>query len=153
MQTGFRLQQIVSIEQQNKIMNAAGTVKLAWQDLKLAFSPAESDCHMKEDIQNNFYQSLTETGYDWPDFTFSNQRGNRWTLNRIVDVLPDGGVSHLERFSTNFQLSFEFDQYPFDVESFYIPVAMLYPQDRYVMAPMEGFSLIDPDHGEDEFIT
>jgi hypothetical protein len=29
---------------------------------------------------------------------------------------------------------------------------MLYPEDRYVMVPMEGFSAIDPEHGEDEFI-
>jgi hypothetical protein len=29
---------------------------------------------------------------------------------------------------------------------------MLYPEDRYVMVPMEGFSEIDPGHGEDEFI-
>jgi hypothetical protein len=47
-QTGFKLQQIVSIDQQNEIMNAAGTIKLAWQDPKLAFRPDECDCYMKE---------------------------------------------------------------------------------------------------------
>jgi hypothetical protein len=151
-QTGFKLQQIVSIDQQNEIMNAVGTIKLAWQDPKLAFSPDECNCQVKEYTENNFNQFLTETGGDWPDFTFFNQQGNRWTLNRIVDVLPDGSVTYLERFSTNFQLNFDFAQYPFDVENFYIHVDMLYPQDRYVMVPTEGFSAIDPDHGEDEFI-
>jgi hypothetical protein len=29
---------------------------------------------------------------------------------------------------------------------------MLYPQEEYVFAPMEGFSEIDPNNGEDEFI-
>jgi hypothetical protein len=29
---------------------------------------------------------------------------------------------------------------------------MLYPEDRYVMVPMQGFSAIDPENGEDEFI-
>ena len=151
-QTGFKLQQIVMIDQSNEIMTAVGTIKLAWQDPRLAFSPDECSCQVKEYTENNFNQFLTETGGDWPDFTFFNQQGNRWTLNRIVDVQPDGSVSYLERFSTNFQLNFDFSQYPFDVEHFYIHADMLYPEDRYVMVPMEGFSEIDPENGEDEFI-
>ena len=68
-----------------------------------------------------------------------------------MDVLPDGSVTYLERFSTNFQLNFDFTLYPFDVENFYIHADMLYPEDRYVMVPMDGFSEIDPENGEDEF--
>jgi hypothetical protein len=151
-QTGLKLQQIVMIDQSNEIMTAVGTIKLAWKDPKLAFSPDECNCQVKEYTENNFNQFLTETGGDWPDFTFFNQQGNRWALNRVVDVLPDGSVTYLERFSTNFQLNFDFSQYPFDVEDFYIHADMLYPEDRYVMVPMEGFSEIDPQHGEDEFI-
>jgi hypothetical protein len=151
-QTGFKLQQIVMIDQSNEIMTAVGTIKLAWKDPKLAFSPDECNCQVKEYTENNFNQFLTDTGGDWPDFTFFNQQGNRWTLNRIVDVLPDGSVTYLERFSTNFQLNFDFAQYPFDVEHFYIYADMLYPESRYVMVPMEDFSEIDPEHGEDEFI-
>jgi hypothetical protein len=151
-QTGLKLQQIVAIDQSNEIMTAVGTIKLAWQDPKLAFSPDECRCQVKEYTENNFNQFLTETGGDWPDFTFFNQQGNRWTLNRVVDVLPDGRITYVERFSTNFQLNFEFAQYPFDVENFYIYADMLYPEDRYVMVPMDDFSEIDPEHGEDEFI-
>ena len=151
-QTGIKLQQIVSIDQSNEIMTAVGTIKLAWKDPKLAFSPDECNCQVREFTENNFNQFLVETGGDWPDFTFFNQQGNRWTLNRIVDILPDGSVTYLERFSTNFQLNFDFAQYPFDVETFNIYVDMLYPEDRYVMVPMEDFSEIDPEHGEDEFI-
>jgi len=151
-QTGMKLQQIVAIDQSNEIMTAVGTIKLAWQDSRLAFSPDECHCQVKEYTENNFNQFLTETGGDWPDFTFFNQQGNRWSLNRIVDVLPDGSVTYVERFSTNFQLNFEFAQYPFDVENFYIHADLLYPEDRYVMVPMEDFSEIDPENGEDEFI-
>ena len=151
-QTGLKLQQIVMIDQSNEIMTAVGTIKLAWQDPKLAFSSDECSCQVKEYTENNFNQFLTESDGDWPDFTFFNQQGNRWTLNRIVDVLPDGSVTYLERFSTNFQLNFDFSQYPFDVEDFSIQVDMLYPEDRYVIVAMEGFSEIDPVHGEDEFI-
>ncbi len=151
-QTGIKLQQIVMIDQSNEIMTAVGTIKLAWKDAKLAFSPDSCNCQVKEYTETNFNQFLTDTKGDWPDFTFFNQQGNRWALSRIVDVEPDGSVTYLERFSTNFQLNFDFSQYPFDTEDFYIHADMLYPEDRYVMVPMEGFSEIDPENGEDEFI-
>ena len=111
-QAGIKLQQIVMIDQSNEIMTAVGTIKLAWKDPKLAFSPDECNCQVKEYTENNFNQFLTETGGDWPDFTFFNQQGNRWALNRVVDVLPDGSVTYLERFSTNFQLNFDFSHVP-----------------------------------------
>jgi hypothetical protein len=151
-QAGFKLQQIVMIDQPNEIMTAVGTIKLAWQDPKLAFSPDTCQCQKKEYTETNFNQFLTETGGDWPDFTFFNQQGNRWALNRVVDIMPDGSVSYVERFSTNFQLNFDFSKYPFDTEHFYINTDMLYPEDRFVLVPMEGFSEIDPENGEDEFI-
>jgi hypothetical protein len=151
-QAGLKLQQVVMIDQQNEILTAVGTLKLAWQNPRLAFSPDTCKCQVKEYTENNFNQFLTETGGDWPDFTFFNQQGNRWSLNRIVDVLPNGSVTYIERFSTNFQLNFDFSKYPFDTENFYIHTDMLYPEDRYVLAPLEGFSEIDPENGEDEFI-
>jgi hypothetical protein len=140
------------IDQSNEIMTAVGTIKLAWQDPKLAFSPDRCSCAVKEYTENTFNQFLAETGGDWPDFTLFNQQGNRWTQNRVVDILPDGSVTYLERLTTNFQLNFDFSKYPFDVEHFYIYVDMLYPEDRYVMVPMKDFSEIDPENGEDEFI-
>jgi len=151
-QTGLKLQQIVMIDQSNEIMRAVGTIQLSWNDQKLAFSPDECNCEVKEYTENEFNQFLEDTGGDWPDFTFFNQQGNRWTLSRVVQVLPDGSVTYLERFSTDFQLNFDFSKYPFDVEDFYIYADLVYPEDRYVMVPTEGFSEIDPEHGEDEFI-
>ncbi|HTP00813.1 MAG TPA: hypothetical protein VMJ64_05515, partial [Anaerolineales bacterium] len=149
---GMKLQQIVMIDQANEIMTAVGTLKLAWQDPKLAFSPDTCNCQVKEYTDATFNQFLTDSGGDWPTFTFFNQQGNRWVLNRIVDVLPDGSATYLERFSTNFQLNFDFSKYPFDVENFYIHTDMIYPEDKYVFVPMQGFSEIDPENGEDEFI-
>jgi hypothetical protein len=151
-QTGLKLQQIVMIDQSNEIMTAVGTLKMEWQDPKLAFSPDECNCQVKEYTDNSFNQFLTDTGGDWPEFTFFNQQGNRWTQDRLVQILPDGSVTYLERFTTNFQLNFDFSPYPFDREDFYIYIDMLYPEDRYVMTLMEGFSEIDPENGEDEFI-
>jgi hypothetical protein len=151
-QTGIKLQQIVAIDQQNEIMTVVGTLKMGWKDPRLAFSPDECKCTVKEYTDASFNDFLKETGGDWPAYTFFNQQGNRWSLSRLVEIMPNGAVNYNERFSTNFQLNFDFKPYPFDTEGFYIHVDMLYPEDSYVMVPAEGFSEIDPENGEDEFI-
>jgi hypothetical protein len=151
-QTGLKLQQIVAIDQQNEIMTAVGTLKMGWKDPRLAYSPDECNCTVKEFTDASWSDFLELTGGDWPAYTFFNQQGNRWSLSRLVEIMPNGAVNYNERFSTNFQLNFDFKPYPFDTEEFYIHVDMLYPEDSYVMVPVEGFSEIDPEHGEDEFI-
>jgi Neurotransmitter-gated ion-channel ligand binding domain len=148
---GFKLQEIIAIDQQNEIMDTVGTVKLEWTDPALAFSPDECNCRVKEYNETNFNKFL-ESAESWPDFTFFNQQANRWTQNRLVEIQPDGHATYLERFTTNFQLNFDFQQYPFDYENFYIYLDMLNPESQYYMVPMDGFSEIDPENGEDEFI-
>jgi hypothetical protein len=149
---GFKLQQIVNLDQPNEIMTDVGTLKLEWTDPALAFNPDDCNCSFKQYTENDFNKFLSDVKGKWPDFTFFNQQGNRWTQNRLIQVDSNGHVVYLERFSTNFQLDFDWTAFPFDRQDFYIKMDMLYPQDAYVFAPMDNFSEIDPNNGEDEFI-
>lgn len=149
---GLKLQQIVNIDQPNEIMTDVGTFKLEWTDPALAYSPEDCNCAYKVYTENDFNKFLTDVKGQWPDFTFFNQQGNRWSQNRLIEIEPNGKVTYLERFSTNFQIDFDWTAFPFDIQDFYIKADMLFPQDQYVFVPMEGFNEIDPNHGEDEFI-
>jgi hypothetical protein len=149
---GLKLQQIVNIDQPNEIMTDVGTLKLEWTDPALAFNPDECDCTFRMYTENSFNKFLEDVKGQWPDFTFFNQQGNRWSQNRLVMVESNGHVTYLERFSTNLQVDFDWTAFPFDTQDFYIKVDMLFPEESYVLVPMEGFSEIDPSHGEDEFI-
>jgi hypothetical protein len=151
-QAGFLLQEIVKIDPSNEIMTAVGTIKLDWTDPALAFSPDECDCRQKEYNENTFSKFLSDAGGNWPNYTIFNQQGNRWTQNRLLTIQPDGHATYLERISTDFQLNFEFQQYPFDRQNFYIYLDMLHPESQYKMVPGANLSGIDPEHGEDEFI-
>ncbi len=149
---GLKLQQIVNIDQPNEIMNDVGTLKLEWTDPALAFNPDECDCYSRIYTENSYNKFLEDVNGKWPDFTFLNQQGNRWSQNRLIEIEPNGHVTFLERFSTNFQIDFDWTAFPFDTQDFYIKIDMLFPEEEYIFAPMEGFSEIDPKHGEDEFI-
>ena len=149
---GLKLQQIVNIDQPNEIMNDVGTLRLDWTDPALAFNPDSCNCSSKLYTENDFNKFLTDVNGKWPDFTFFNQQGNRWILNRIIVVESNGHVNYLERFSTNFQVDFDWTAFPFDTQDFYIKADMLYAEEEYVFVPLEDFSEIDPLNGEDEFI-
>ena len=149
---GLKLEQIVNIDQPNEIMNDVGTLKLEWTDPALAFNPDECNCTSKLYTETSYSDFLEDVEGKWPDFTFFNQQGNRWAQNRLIEVESNGHVTYLERFSSNFQIDFDWTAFPFDKQDFYLKVDMLYPEEEYVFVPLEDFNEIDPNHGEDEFI-
>jgi hypothetical protein len=136
---GLKLQQIVNIDQPNEIMNDVGTLRLDWTDPALAFDPNTCSCSTKLYTENDFNAFLTDVHGKWPDFTFFNQQGNRWILNRIIQVESNGHVNYLERFSTNLQVDFDWTAFPFDTQDFYIKVDMLFPENQYVFVPLDNF--------------
>jgi hypothetical protein len=148
---GFKLQQIINIDQQNEIMNDVGTLRLEWTDPALAFNPDDCHCADKLYTDNNFNQFLADVKNKWPAFTFFNQQGNRWTQNRLIEYESSGHIIYLERFTANFQLNFNWVKFPFDHQDFYIRLDIMVPEDNYVFVPMQGYSVIDPENGEDEF--
>ena len=151
-QVGVQLEQIVDIDQQNEFFTAVASLRMVWQDPGLAFSPDTCDCRTKLFTENTFTQFLTEVGDRWPDFTFVNQQGNRWTQDRQVVLSTNGQVTYYERFTTNFQVDFDFRSYPFDNQTFHITVDGLYPDEFFTFVELPEFSGIGPEHGEDEFI-
>ncbi len=148
---GLKLQQIVEVDEQNEFFSAVASLQMEWNDPALAFSPDECDCTFRTYTGKDFDQFQEDTEGFWPDFTFFNQQGNRWTQNRIAVIWQDGHALYFERFSTNFQVDFDFRKYPFDNEEFNIIVDSIFPEDFYTFTILEDFNEISPDHGEDEF--
>jgi hypothetical protein len=149
---GFKLQQVVEVNEANEFFTIVGSLQMEWVDRALAFSPDECQCLFKSFAGPTFSQFLTLADNRWPDFTFFNQQGNRWSQNRVAVVFHDGRVLYFERFTTNLQVDFDFEQYPFDTQEFTVKVDSIYPDTLYHFTELEGYSAIDPDHGEDEFI-
>jgi hypothetical protein len=69
-----------------------------------------------------------------------------------VIVYHDGRAIYSERFTTDFQVDFDFRQFPFDTEEFVIRVDSIFPEEFFRFVDLEGFSEISSEHGEDEYI-
>jgi len=149
---GVRLQQITDIDQKAENYGAVVSIRMEWDDPKLAFSPDSCDCRLKLFTQKDFDKFIALTGGLWPEFTLFNQQNNRWTQNRLVVVEPDGHTTYFERFTTTFQApDFNFRQFPFDTQQFYIRVDSLFGEESVLFSDLADFTEVGDQLGEEEF--
>lgn len=151
-QTGLRILRISAVNSQDENFTVLANLRMDWQDPTLAFSPDSCNCSVKLYSDKEVDRFLADVGSRWPAFTFFNQLGNRWIQSRAAAIWPDGRARYVENFNSTFQVDFDFRQYPFDTQTFPIFLDLLFPASKYTLTELPGFSMIDPEHGEDEFI-
>ena len=149
---GLKLLRISEVDSPNENYTVLASLRMDWTDPRLAFSPDSCNCSVKLYSDKEVDRFLADVGSRWPAFTFFNQLGNRWTQSRAAAIWPDGSARYAESFNTTFQADFNFQQYPFDTQTFPIYLDLIYPTSTYTMTALPGYSEIDPAHGEDEFI-
>ncbi len=152
-QVGFKILRISEVDSQNENYTVLGSMRMDWSDARLAFSPDSCHCAVKLYTEKEFDRFLADVQSRWPDFAFFNQLGNRWIKSRAAAIWPDGRVRYIESFSITFQADFDFQKYPFDEQTFPIYLDMLYPNSLYSLTELPGYSEIDSQHGEDEFVV
>jgi hypothetical protein len=125
-QVGTKLQQIAGIDQKSERYEAVVSLLMRWNDPALAFRPDECGCEFKTYSMAEFTALAEARGIMWPEYTYLNQQNNRWVQNDNVVVYPNGDALLFERFTTTFQApDFDFRQFPFDKQTFFIRVDSL----------------------------
>jgi len=96
---------------------------------------------------------LQEAGLIWPDIVLANKQGLRAVNLESVQVYPDGEVQYYERSTAAFQApDFDFRNFPFDVQDFYIRLVSLAPKSIFVFESLPGATGIGDQLGEQEWV-
>ena len=151
-QVGIRIERISEVDSQGEDFTVLGSMRMDWTDPALAYSPDSCNCRVKLYTEKEFDRFLDEVSSVWPDFVYFNQQGNRWVQSRAAAIWPDGRARYGESFTTTFQADFDFRKFPFDKQYFPIYLDLLFPADTYTLSELPGFSGINSEHGEDEFV-
>jgi hypothetical protein len=151
---GVKLQQITAVDQKAENFGVVATLVMHWTDPALAFDPETVQDRFQIFTGDSFSAEMSKRGQLWPKYTVVNQQGNRWVQNRVVVVSANGETAYFERFSTTLQApDFDFRDFPFDVQNFFIRIDLLTPQWMFLLQEIEGYSEVGDKLGEEEWVV
>jgi hypothetical protein len=152
-QVGIELNQIIDIDQKAESFKAEYTFRLRYREPRLAFERAPDDPPYRMMTVRGFLTKLQEAGLIWPDIVLANKQGVRAINLENIQVYPDGEVQYYERATAAFQApDFDFRNFPFDVQDFYIRVVSMAPKSTFVFESLPGTTGIGDQLGEQEWV-
>lgn len=153
-QIGIKLDQIVNIDQKTESFTAVYSLQLNYRDPALAFEHAPDDPPFKMLTIAGFLAKQQDAGLVWPDIVLDNMQGRRDVNVESVQIYPDGAVHYYERATATFQApDFDFRDFPFDTQVFYIRVRSLNQESIFVFESLPGFTGIGDQLGEEEWVV
>ena len=151
---GVQVHQVTFVNQKAENFGVVATLRLEWDDPKLAFDPTEFGRDFKVFTLEAFTTFVDEHELFLPGFVLSNQQGRRLSQIARVLVFSNGHAAFLERFSVTLHApDFKFVQYPFDTQKFFVRVESTYPEAFVKFVVLPGFSKVDKKLGEEEWIN
>lgn len=150
---GVAVDQITDINQKAENLGVVASLRLEWSDPMLAFDAPEHGRDFKVYTLSAFTSYVDENAILAPGFIIKNQQGRRWSQEASVTVFADGRALYYERFSATLQApDFDFVQYPFDKQRFWVHVESLWPTEYIRFVPLDGFSQLGDRLGEEEWV-
>ena len=151
---GMKMEQISNVDQKAENFGAVVDLRLEWTDPALAFNPDDCQCLFQTLRLADFDKYIADRGLThWPAATLFNQQGRRDSQNQLVVVSSTGEAIYVERFTATLQApDFDFRQFPFDKQKFFIRLKSVFPEEFYVYSDLEGFSGLGEQLGEEEWI-
>jgi len=150
---GVKMQQLTSVNQKAENFGVVATIVMHWQDPRLAYDPEQVQDRFKVFLGDAFSAEMNRLGQTWPQYTVVNQQDRQWVQNRVVVVRPDGEAVYFERVSLTLQApDFDFRNFPFDKQKFFIRFDLLAPEWMYQLREIEDYSEVGKKLGEEEWV-
>ena len=150
---GVQIHQIKFVNQKAENFGVVGTLRLEWEDPNLAFDAEEAGREFKVYQEAAFRKFTDKNSLFYPGFVIQNQQERRFKQQAAFIVFSSGQAYYLEQFSTVLQApDFNFTQFPFDTQKFFVHVVSNYPENFVKYVELEEFSELGEKLGEEEWL-
>ena len=148
-----KVSQVISIDQKAENFSVVATLRMRWLEPELAVESKKQIPQQRVYKVEDFQNILTEHHLTWPAHSFYNLQGRIDYQNRMVSVDLQGNITYSARFTATFQApDFDFKQFPFDEQNFYLLLNSFIPEHLIQFTPIIEYSGLGPTLGEEEWI-
>ncbi|GAB0147793.1 MULTISPECIES: hypothetical protein [Marichromatium] len=149
---GVTLDQIVGIDQKAENFSAVYTLRVRYREPALAYEPTPGAPPFRMLTFAKTMERLQAQGVVWPGMFLANQQGRHDLSRQGIRLYPDGEVHYIERATAVFQApDFDFRDFPFDSQSFYIRAESLLPDSLFVFELLPEHIGVGDQLGEEEW--
>lgn len=151
-QVGVRITQITGVDQKAENFSVVAKLQMEWTDPALVALLKEGQTH-RTMVSSEFVRLARDTGIIVPAYVFENQQARGFTKQSTVFWTDAGVALHIRDEILTLQApDFDFSDYPFDEQVFYVRVRALAPVEFVTFRPLEDFSGVGAKLGEEEWI-
>lgn len=149
----IKVEQVVFVDQKSENFGVVANIVLAWKDPKLAFDASAYGKDYKV-LQPDAFNALTSSvAAINPKFIVHNQQNQKWVQQALYTVEADGVARYYERSTITLQAPhFDFRQFPFDSQAFYVEITSVHPQNEVRFVPGSEPSGLGDLLGEEAWI-
>jgi hypothetical protein len=152
--TGLFVTQITDVNQKEENFTVVAQLRMEWTDPRLAFDPVDFNSDRRVMSSQDFIDFARANNVSIPVVTFQNLQTRSFDKASAVYWTSAGDATHISETVLTLQApDFEFRQYPFDEQKFFLRLVMNNPMDAFVFEDLEGFSGMGPALGEEEWIV
>lgn len=150
---GLKIDQITNVDQKAENFGAVGNLRLEWIDSNLTFLPRSDELPVRRYERTEFENKANQENIFSPSILLYNQQGRRFSEDTGFVIFPEGKVVYGERFTATLQApDFNFEDYPFDVQRFFVAIDTSWPESFMHFIPDAKYSGLGDQLGEEEWI-
>ncbi len=151
---GLYVTQITDVNQKEENFTIVVDTRYEWSQPQLAFDPDEVGAALRSMSTDDFVAYARQNSIPSPVGTFQNLQRRSFEKLSSVFWTSDGNVIHVSETVVTLQApDFDFRQYPFDTQKFYVRLLMANPTSFFVFNDLPEFSGMGGSLGEEEWIV
>lgn len=150
---GIFITQIADVDQKAENFKVVARLRMDWTDPALAFDPETEGTTRRVMSTEAFLVYARENNIPIPAASFENVQARTFVKQSAVSWNNLGEAFHASESVLTLQApDFDFRQYPFDTQKFYVRLLLNRSTNAFVFEDLEDFSGMGPALGEEEWI-